>query len=312
MQLLTYPLLQWLSSMLLIDAYAFLSDRYTRDASQLTELSVASARYSSLEQNAVPSSLLDVRSIETFNSGQGVDESGIFASTCRPIGRPFDTSIRGIGDDPFASSDNSASRLRNVRGRILSSLFALPRRILKLLRHIFIPSVLGITVGGIVGLFGKTLVLPPETAPLGWLFISASKLGDAAVPINLVLLGAALSRRPEARDLPALTAVGIVMARMVLMPLLGLVVAFILTTSGSELIQPYLTVDPFWLVLLVVTCTPTANNIVVLCELAGENKHTMSAAIFYQYCAAPLILPGILTLYVAFICHNRESIHGDM
>lgn len=101
-------------------------------------------------------------------------------------------------------------------------------------------------------------------------------------------------------------------ARMVVMPLLGLVAAYVLTTSGSRLIQPYLTVDPFWLVFLIVTCTPTANNIVVLCELAGENKHTMSAAIFYQYCAAPILLPGVLTLYVAFICHNREIIHGDM
>jgi predicted permease len=94
-----------------------------------------------------------------------------------------------------------------LRGRTVRWLLALPRRLAKLLRRVFIPSVLGITIGGIVGLFGKTLVLPPETAPLGWLFISATKLGEAAVPINLVLLGAALSRRPDARDLPALTAV---------------------------------------------------------------------------------------------------------
>ncbi|EOD25580.1 hypothetical protein EMIHUDRAFT_237450 [Emiliania huxleyi CCMP1516] len=181
-----------------------------------------------------------------------------------------------------------------------------------LLRRIFIPSVLGICLGGGVGLFAKTLMLPPETAPLGWLFISASKLGEAAVPINLVLLGAALSRRPEAKGLPVATAVGIALARMVAMPLLGLVVAYGLTTAGARFVQPYVAVDPFWLVCLIVTCTPTANNIVVLCELAGENKHTMSAAIFYQYCAAPILLPGVLTLYVAFICHNRESIHGDM
>lgn len=95
----------------------------------------------------------------------------------------------------------------DMRGRTMRWLLALPRRLAKLLRRIFIPSVLGITIGGIVGLFGKTLVLPPETAPLGWLFISATKLGEAAVPVNLVLLGAALSRRPDAKDIPALTAV---------------------------------------------------------------------------------------------------------
>ena len=102
--------------------------------------------------------------------------------------------------------------------RCVSFTRALPRRTIKLLRRIFIPSVLGITLGGVVGLYGKTLVLPAETAPLGWLFLSASKLGEAAVPINLVLLGAALSRRPDSKDLPALTAVGIVLARMVIMP----------------------------------------------------------------------------------------------
>lgn len=65
LQLLTYPLLQWLYSMFLIDAYAFLSDRFARDASNYNELSGAYARYdSSLEHNAVPGSLLDVRSVE--------------------------------------------------------------------------------------------------------------------------------------------------------------------------------------------------------------------------------------------------------
>ena len=46
--------------------------------------------------------------------------------------------------------------------------------------------------------------------------------------------------------------------------LLGLVVAYALTTAGSHLIEPYVAVDPFWLVLLIVSCTPTANNIVSL------------------------------------------------
>jgi hypothetical protein len=95
----------------------------------------------------------------------------------------------------------------DLRDRTLGWLYALPRRLARLLRRVLIPSVLGIVIGGVVGLMGKTLVLPPETAPLGWLFISATKLGEAAVPINLVLLGAALSRRPESKDLPVLTAV---------------------------------------------------------------------------------------------------------
>ena len=33
----------------------------------------------------------------------------------------------------------------------------------------------------------------------------------------------------------------------------------------------------------------------------------MSASIFYQYCAAPLVLPGVLTLFIAFICRTRRA-----
>ena len=45
---------------------------------------------------------------------------------------------------------------------------------------------------------------------------------------------------------------------------------------------------------------------VVMCELSGEDRRAMSASIFYQYCAAPVMLPGVLTLFVAFICRTRD------
>ena len=40
------------------------------------------------------------------------------------------------------------------------------------------PQVVGILAGGAVGLYGRPLVLPPETAPLGWLYLGVSKLGS--------------------------------------------------------------------------------------------------------------------------------------
>ena len=48
--------------------------------------------------------------------------------------------------------------------------------------------------------------------------------------------------------------------------------------------HPFQVADPFWLVCLILTCMPTANNIVVMCDLAGENRRAMSASIFYQVC----------------------------
>ena len=42
-------------------------------------------------------------------------------------------------------------------------------------------------------------------------------------------------------------------------------------------------------------------------DAAGENRRAMAASIFYQYCAAPLLLPGVLTLFIAFICGTRHE-----
>ena len=93
------------------------------------------------------------------------------------------------------------------------------------------------------------------------------------------------------------------------MPLCGLGVARLVSASHFATI-PYMVADPFWLVTLILTATPTANNIVVLCELAGDNRRSMSAAIFYQYCAAPFVLPIVLTLFITSICRMVD--HGDI
>ena len=70
-------------------------------------------------------------------------------------------------------------------------------------------QVVGVGLGALVGMLGRGLVLPPEVAPLGWLYLGVSKLGAAAVPINLILLGAALSRGPVRGELPRLNSLGV-------------------------------------------------------------------------------------------------------
>ena len=201
-------------------------------------------------------------------------------------------------------------QLDDMWQRTRKAAVGLCRTLGKLLRRTFVPQVVGIFAGAFVGLFGRQLVLPPETAPLGWVYIGISKLGAAAVPINLILLGAALSRVPERHQVPPLVGAGIIVGRMIFMPLCGLGVAKLLADSHFIHI-PYVVADPFWLVVLILTATPTANNIVVMCDLAGENRRAMSAVVFYQYMAAPLLLPGVLTLFIAFICRMRRVEEGD-
>ena len=55
------------------------------------------------------------------------------------------------------------------------------RRAGVLLQQLLVPPVVGVSLGALVGMLGRGLVLPPEVAPLGWLFMAISKLCAAAV-----------------------------------------------------------------------------------------------------------------------------------
>jgi predicted permease len=57
---------------------------------------------------------------------------------------------------------------------------------------------------------------------------------------------------------------------------------------------------PFYLVLMIVMITPTANNVMVMVELTnGEDaKEGMARMIFAQYMTAPIILSATVTLVV--------------
>ena len=72
----------------------------------------------------------------------------------------------------------------------------------------------------------------------------------------------------------------VVFGKMVVMPAIGLATALGLRAMhyriGSQ-------VDAsFYLVVMIVTCTPTANTCMVMAELAGQNKEAMGSAIFMQ------------------------------
>lgn len=64
-----------------------------------------------------------------------------------------------------------------------------------------------------------------------------SMLGDAMIPSVMLLLGAVLHRGPTSSQLPARVILGVVIFRLLLMPLLGTEpVVFNLSQAGSALI----------------------------------------------------------------------------
>lgn len=90
-------------------------------------------------------------------------------------------------------------------------------------RQVCKPAVVAVACGIAVGLTPalKALILPMHTAPFGWAFTGVTRIGSAAVPINLMLLGATLSKGPCWANINVKTNVGIVVAKMVVSPLVG-------------------------------------------------------------------------------------------
>lgn len=141
-----------------------------------------------------------------------------------------------------------------------------------------------------------------DDAPLEWIFDGLLKLGGAAVPVNMLLLGSTLSKAVRQRDalrqaITARLALCIALAKLVVMPSFGLMTAVAINALG--LVPGASRV--FYLVVMVVTCTPTANSIVLMAELAGCNREAVSAAILLQYLLAPLTLTFWLFVFMQVV-----------
>merc|ERR1711972_358523 len=89
---------------------------------------------------------------------------------------------------------------------------------------------------------------------------------------------------------------GIVMGKMLMLPCIMACVIYALahtacgTHSGAA-----------WLVALVVSCTPSANKIMVMVEISGQNKSGVTLSILSQYIAAPFLLTGWLTVFASLL-----------
>ena len=95
-----------------------------------------------------------------------------------------------------------------------------------------------------------------------------------------MLLGNSLTSGPDWSQLPLRCASGIVLCKMVLMPCFGLGMSIFLDFAiGDDGLGWVSLRDPcdevFYLAVVAVTATPTANNLLLMTELAGGNKAAM-------------------------------------
>jgi len=171
------------------------------------------------------------------------------------------------------------------------------------------------------------------TAPFQWFFDGLYAVGQAAVPINMIILGCNLSasymleqpKQPppkssteqEKKDKKGKkktssskffsnqASMYVVIGKMIVMPIVGVLSTFILRKTlytSHELPQDI--AGGLYLVLLIVFLCPTANNVMVMVELSGSgSKEGMARIIAYQYAIAPLVLSGTVTGAVLMASH---------
>ena len=135
-------------------------------------------------------------------------------------------------------------------------------------------------------------------AVLQWWFNAVLKIGQAAVPMNMFILGAGLGSFDwgSVKTAPWATNALVVLCKMVLMPCVGVLEALLIRWA-VELDGP--ADSSFFLVVMVVTVTPTANNIAVMAEVAGQDPGLLSTCVFLQYVCAPFLLTMSVAASVA-------------
>jgi predicted permease len=162
----------------------------------------------------------------------------------------------------------------------------------KIAERVFQPPVIGAMLGLLVaatplrGLF-VDLIDRRSRAPLQWLFDGLYQVGQAAVPLNMIILGCNLSAShlsatsdgDQSKLLPRKTMVAIVIGKMLVQPMIGIVSAVFLT---QLLNIPESINASFALVAMIVFITPTANNVMLMVELSGSGLKEGIARVITQ------------------------------
>ena len=106
--------------------------------------------------------------------------------------------------------------------------------------------------------------------------------------LGVTLAQSHLSSAPKSALMSSKTMAAIVIGKLVVMPSIGVLSAVICKNYLWNIPDD---IDAsFYLVLMIVFITPTANNVMVMVELSGGAKEGIARVIAWQYAASPIIL----------------------
>ncbi|KAK7367165.1 hypothetical protein VNO80_09174 [Phaseolus coccineus] len=149
-------------------------------------------------------------------------------------------------------------------------------------KAVFSPTTLGSIVGFIVGvvpLIRKLMI--GSDAPLHVIQDSVTMLGEAAIPVITLIMGANLLKGLKGANTSFCTIIGILVVRYIILPILGILVIKGATELG--LVQP----DPLYqFVLLLEYALPPAMAIGTIAQLFGAGEGECSVIMLWTYVLA--------------------------
>eukprot|EP00668_Euglena_longa_P003639 GGOE01004259.1.p1 GENE.GGOE01004259.1~~GGOE01004259.1.p1 ORF type:complete len:373 (-),score=100.57 GGOE01004259.1:306-1424(-) len=160
-----------------------------------------------------------------------------------------------------------------------------------------IASLVAVTIAMIPAVRGVLVDMDvrDNDAPLQWLFNAIYTMGRAAVPLNMLILGSSLAQGASWASVRWQTNLLIAFAKLVVMPAIGIGTVYVL-----RFLLPAGHVTPaLGLVAMMVTGTPTANNVLVMVKVSGQDAEAMTTCIFTQYLLSPVILTASVALFVS-------------
>lgn len=322
--LLSYPMLQWgVGGWLLTPENESSSDATTTQPQVEMEQSINGHDYHPLESSEIP--LLPVSSDPLTPPSTSLV--------------PTDSEQPLLDDSEGTNSDRTSSADNNSRAPVEYCMGLIVKVIRRcLLQPPVVAAILGFIVAAIPKLRGifVDIVDRDDDAPTQWFFDALYTVGQAAVPINMILLGSNLSQsfRTQLDDedkksvlLSKRTMASIVFGKLILMPLIGIGSVSLLTYFVWNLPEStYIRVVPlipvsnvpfhpldvhasFCLVTMMSFLTPTANNVMVMVELSGGNREGIARVIAWQYLAAPLVL-SLTVSFAVGIANSSLSWHA--
>jgi auxin efflux carrier family protein len=123
-----------------------------------------------------------------------------------------------------------------------------------------------------------------------------TQFGNAMIPALMLSLGGALSKGPGS-DVPVRVILGVIVVRLLLVPVLGALVVVGLRHWGAFKPPDKM----FMFVALLQHATPSASNVYTLAAVHDNNADSVATILFWQYLASIPTTPVCVGVYLALL-----------